>query len=120
MLDSKPEQEPPLIDELKQLGDEARAYAEAEFAFQKTRVIAVGNAARKIAVLGLWAFVIAVFALVALVAGLLMALSSLVGPWWATAIVAGGLVLLALGAVLKARTHWRRIKQRLFIDGEAK
>jgi len=120
VLDSKPEQEPPLIDELKQLGDEARAYAEAEFAFQKTRAIALGDTVRKIAVLGLWAFVIAVFALVALVAGLLMALSGLVGPWWATAIVAGGLVAIALSAVLMARANWRRMKQRLFIDGEVK
>jgi hypothetical protein len=102
------------MDELKQLGDEARTYAEAEIAYQKGRAIAVGKTVRNVAVLGVGAFVIAVFALVALVAGLLMALAHLVGPWWATAIVAGGLAFAAIVFVLAAKALWKRMMQRIF------
>ena len=66
---------------------------------------------------GLTALIVAIFALVALVAGLLMGLSSLVGPWWATAIVAGGLVLVAFGAVMAAKAGVSRIVQ-LFEGGK--
>ena len=119
-LDDTPEPEKPLIAELQQLGDEARAYAESEFAFQKVRVVAVGQAVRKVAILVVIAFVVLVFALVALVAGLLIGLSSLVGPWWATAIVVGALVLAGLTPVFMVRSLWRRTKRRLFVDGQSK
>lgn len=116
-VDPASEEDLPLIDELRRLGDDARTYAEAEIAYQKSRAIAVGQTVRKVAILGLAAFVVAVFALVALVAGLLMGLSGLVGPWWATAIVAGGLVLAAVVAVLLARAHWRRMIGRITAPG---
>lgn len=112
-MSGKPDDELPLFDELKQLGEEARVYAEAEVIYQKRRVLAVGQAVKKIALFGVAALIIAVFALVALVAGLLMGLSSLVGPWWATAIVAGGFVLVALGAVAAAKSQFRRMMLRI-------
>ncbi|MEO7247312.1 MAG: phage holin family protein [Novosphingobium sp.] len=106
--------------ELQQLGDEARTYAESEFAFQKARAIALGQTVRKAAVLVAIGFVVLVFALVALVAGLLIGLSSLVGPWWATAIVVGALLLAGLTPVFLVRSLWRRTMRRLFIEGQAK
>ena len=109
-----------MIAELQQLGDEARAYAESEFAFQKARAVALGQAARKVATLVVIGFVVLLFALVALVAGLLIGLSSLVGPWWATLIVVGALVLTGLTPILMVRSLWRRTMRRLFLDGQAK
>ncbi len=107
--DAEPDQ--PLIEELRKLADDARIYAEAEVAFQKTRAALVAKAVRKVAVLGLAAFVIAVFALGALVVGLLIALAPVVTAWGATAIVAGGLFLVAIVCVLIARSHWQRMMQ---------
>ena len=109
-----------MIAELQQLGDEARSYAESEFAFQKVRAVALGQAARKVAVLVVIGFVVLVFALVALVAGLLIGLSSLVGPWWATLIVVAVLVLAGLTPIFMVRSLWRRTMRRLFLDGQAK
>ena len=103
-----------MIDEIRQLSDEARTYAEAEFAFQKTRVIAVGKTVQQVVVLWVAALIIAVFALVALVAGLLIGLSSLFGPWWATLVIVGGLALAAIIAVQMAKRFWRRMVTRLF------
>jgi len=116
-LSAEGNQDPPLLDELKQFGDEARSYAEAEIAFQKARAVIVGRNIRSIALASITALIVAIFALVALVAGLLMGLSSLVGPWWATAIVAGGLILVVLGAVMVARAGVSRIA-RLFSSGD--
>ncbi len=119
-LDVTPEHEKPLIAELQQLGDEARNYAQSEFAFQKVRAVALGQTIRRVAILVVIGFVVLVFALVALVAGLLIGLSSLVGPWWATAIVVGGLIFAGLTPVFMVRSLWRRTMQRVFIDGQAK
>ncbi|MEY4161093.1 MAG: hypothetical protein RLZZ136_1714, partial [Pseudomonadota bacterium] len=71
-------------------------------------------------VLWLSAFVIAVFAVVALVAGLLIGLSDVLGPWWATAIVVGGLVLITLILIQVARRFWRRMTKRLFGEDSAR
>ncbi len=119
-LDVPPEHEKPLIAELQQLGDEARTYAESELAFQKVRVVALGQTVRKAAILVVIGFVVLVFALVALVAGLLIGLSSLVGPWWATLIIVGGLVVAGLTPVFMVRALWRRTMRRLFVDGPTK
>lgn len=61
---------------------------------------------KDVALLGVIAFVVAVFGLGALVVGLLMALAPLVTAWGATAIVAGGLFLIALILVMMAKARW--------------
>ncbi|MFM5908518.1 MAG: phage holin family protein [Novosphingobium sp.] len=94
---------------MKQLGGEARAYAEAEMAFQKARAEVAAKGIKDIALLGVVAFTIAVFGLGALVVGLLLALAPLVTAWGAMAIVAGGLFLIALICVLLARSRWNRM-----------
>ncbi len=103
-----PPEDPFLIDELKQLGGDARAYAEAEFAFQRVRAGLAAKGLKDVALLGVVAFTVAVFGLGALVVGLLMALAPLVTAWGATAIVAGGLFLIALILVLIAKARWTR------------
>lgn len=55
---------------------------------------------------GLAALVVAVFGLGALVVGLLLAVATLVGPWWATLIVGGGLFLTAGLCALVAKLSW--------------
>lgn len=103
-----PPEDPFLIDELKQLGGDARAYAEAEFAFQRARAGVAAKGLKDVALLGLVAFTVAVFGLGALVVGLLMALAPIVTAWGATAIVAGGLFLIAMILVLLAKARWTK------------
>lgn len=97
-----------LIADARRLADEARTLAEAELAYQKARAGFAASAAAGIAFKGLVAFVLAVFALGALVVGLLLALATVIGPWWATLVVAGGLFVLALAFALAARARWTR------------
>ncbi|MBC2669397.1 phage holin family protein [Novosphingobium piscinae] len=106
--DPTPEGVAPLLDDLRQLAGEARAYAEAELAFQQARLRVVGGGVRRLALLGLFAFVFAVFALVALTVGLLIALTPLVSALGATAIVAGGLALTGLLCLRGAVRAWRQ------------
>ena len=108
----------PLFDDLRQFADEARAYAGAELAFQKARGRVVATGVRRLALLGVCAFVFAVFALGALVVGLLLALTPLVTAWGATAIVAGGLVLAALVSVRGAVGAWRRMLRTITDTGD--
>jgi membrane protein implicated in regulation of membrane protease activity len=63
---------------------------------------------KDVALFGLAALIVAVFGLGALVVGLLMALAPLVTAWGATAIVAGGLFLIALLLVMLAKSRWTR------------
>lgn len=106
----------PLVDELGQLAGEARAYAAAELAFQRSRVAVVGIAARKIALYGLMALVFVVFAIGGLTVGLIMALTPLVTAWGATAVVAGLWLLVAVVFVRGALSAWTRM--RIAITGE--
>ncbi|MBC2650533.1 phage holin family protein [Novosphingobium aerophilum] len=108
----------PLIDDLRQFADEARAYAAAEVAFQKARGKVVALGLRRLALLGFCALSFAVFALGALVVGLLLALTPLVTAWGATAIVAGLLVLAALLSVRSAMGVWRRMVRVLTTEGD--
>ncbi|MFM5929758.1 MAG: phage holin family protein [Novosphingobium sp.] len=108
LQDDQPE-DPFLFDELKQLGGDARAYAEAEIAFQKARAEVAAKGIKDVALFGLVAFTVAVFGLGALVVGLLIALAPLVTAWGATAIVAGGLFAVALILILVAKARWSRM-----------
>ncbi|MEO0698138.1 MAG: phage holin family protein [Pseudomonadota bacterium] len=87
-----------LVEELGALIDDARLYAEAELAFQKTRARLVG---RNVGV-ALGAVVLAIIllhiALIALAVGLVLALEPLVTIWGAIGIVVG-VMLLGVGAL---------------------
>lgn len=94
-----------LVDDVRSLIDDGRTLIEAELAFQKSRAAYAGNGIKSIALFGALAGVLAVFALFALVVGLLLALTPLVTAWGATAIVVAAL---GLGAALAARIAARR------------
>lgn len=108
-----------LIGEARRLAEDARTLAEAEVAFQVSRARLVVASTGWIAGLGLAALVFAVFALGALTVGLLLALATVLGPWWAMAAVAGGLALIALACVLFVRARWRRIIRLAFARNDA-
>ena len=92
------ERQPSLIDEVGALIEDGKTYAEAELAFQKTRLFYVLAHARSIAVLGGLAAVLVVLAVVAAVVGAINGLIPELGPWGAAGVVIA--VLLALAAVL--------------------
>lgn len=102
-----------LISDLRRLADDAKTLAQAELAYQTSRAVVAGGAARSIAMYGALAAVFAVFALVALTVGLLLALIPLVSAWGATAIVAGGLALAAFLCVKGASRRWAEAKALL-------
>ncbi|MBC2664759.1 phage holin family protein [Novosphingobium flavum] len=108
-----------LIDDLRRLGAEGRDYVGAELDYQASRARFAAGAAARIALFGLIALIVAVFALGALVVGLLMALATLVGPWWATLIVAGGLAVVALAFALAAKSGYSRA-MRLILPRDEK
>jgi hypothetical protein len=58
------------------------------------------------------------FALMALTVGLLIALTPLVTAWGATAIVFGGLLVVAACCALLATGRWRRMTAMLSDEGE--
>lgn len=112
------EETPPLIDEkaaerslvedVRQLVDDGRTLVEAELAYQKSRAVVAGMAAKSIAgwvVLGL---ALLFFALMALVLGLILVLAQAIGAAAATLVVVLG--LLAMGALsgMVALRRWKR------------
>ncbi len=95
-----------LIEDLRLLAGDARTLAEAEFAYQKSRAGALAGGFGKIAGLGAIAALLVVLALVALVVGLVFALTPILTAWGATAVVTVGLLVLALVMALWARSSW--------------
>jgi len=103
-----------LFTELRNLAEDAQTAAEAEIHFQSTRAGYVGGEAKGIALwLGL-ALVAAILALFALATGALLGLSPLVGPWLATAIVVGALLILAGLAAWLGTRGIARVRRNAF------
>jgi hypothetical protein len=92
-----------LRDDITALLDDARTYAEAEIAFQKTRAGLAGKSAGRALALLVLAVVLLHIALIALAVGAVIALAPLVTIWGAIAIVVGvllvGVALLLLAAL---------------------
>jgi hypothetical protein len=92
-----------LRDDVAALVEDARTYAEAEIAFQKTRAGLAGKAAGRALVFLVLAVVLLHIALIALAVGAVIALAPLVTIWGAIAIVVGvlflGVALLVYGAI---------------------
>ncbi len=97
-------------DELKQLADDARALAQAELAYQKSRASYAGVQIGIIAGLLTLACVFLFFVIMAVVTGSVIALGPVLSPWGAMAAVAGTLFLLALVCVLVAFARFRTMK----------
>lgn len=96
-----------LRDDVSALIEDARTYAEAEIAFQKTRAGLAGKTAGRALVLLVLAVVLLHIALIALAVGAVIALAPLVTIWGAIAIVVGvlliGVALLVMGAIGKGK-----------------
>lgn len=88
-----------LVDDVKRLVEDGRTLAEAELAYQKSRAAVAGEGAKGVLGWGALALALVFFVLMALVVGLLIALSiaSPLGPWGALGVVTLG--LLAFGAL---------------------
>jgi len=99
-----------LPDEMRQLATDARALAEAELAYQKSRAAFAGNEAKWIAILAVLALFFVFFTLMALIMGTVIALGPILGLWGATAAVTGGLLVAVLicGGLIMMRI--RRMK----------
>lgn len=98
-----------LTEDLRQLAQDARMLAEAEFAFQKTRAAYASSEAKGIALLGLIALVLLFFAVMALVVGAVIALGPVLGPWGAMVAVTGALVLISAICALSAKARLRNM-----------
>lgn len=92
-----------LRDDITTLVEDARTYAEAEIAFQKTRAGIAGKRGARALVLLVLAVVLLHIALIALAVGAVIALAPLITIWGAIGLVVGlmllGVALLVMGAV---------------------
>jgi fatty acid desaturase len=112
------DESPPLIEEdaaerslvadVRQLVEDGRTLLEAELAYQKSRAMVAGQAAKGVAGWMALALALLFFALMALVLGLVLMLVPALGAIWATVAVVLG--LLAMGALSGwvALRRWRR------------
>ena len=98
-----------LQDDLRLLAQDARDLAKAELAFQKSRAAYAGGEMRNIALLGIAAAVLLFFAVMALVVGLIIALTPLITAWGAMAVVTLSLLLLTGLCVFGAAGRWKRM-----------
>ncbi len=96
-----------LGDGIRALLEDGQTLFEAELAFQQARVGYALGRAKGIALLLVAALFLAFFFLVALVVGLLLALTPLVGAWGALGIVGLALLLGTVGCAMAAVRRYR-------------
>lgn len=108
-----------LVDDVRRLAEDGRAYVEAELEYQKARIALAGKGARGVAAWGALALALVFFALMALVVGLLLALSELIGGWAATLVVTLGLLVAAALAARTAKQRWDRAGAGLLTKDKA-
>lgn len=102
-----------LIEDVRLLAGEARAYAQAELAYQKARAAYAGAETRNIAILGVSAAVLVFFAVMALVLGAVIAVGTLIGPWLSMIAVPVAILVVAVILGLSARGKVRRMMSLL-------
>jgi hypothetical protein len=105
-----------LVDDLRLLADDARAYARAEYTYQKSRAFHAGQELKRAAIFTALAVSCVIVALMALTMGTVLALTPLLGAWGATAAVV--FTLLAAAGIFAwiASTRLRRTARTL--EGE--
>ncbi|MEO9463091.1 MAG: phage holin family protein [Marinomonas sp.] len=96
---------PPLKEEIAALVEDGKIYAEAEFAFQKTRLSFAADRGKSALILGVLAFGFVHLMLIALVVGSIIALAPMVGGWAAMGIVVGVLLLATIifGLIIRSK-----------------
>ncbi|MCR2833936.1 phage holin family protein [Parerythrobacter lacustris] len=94
-----------LAEDFEALFDDGKTYAEAEFAYQKTRARLAGSYAKSGLIYGILALFLIHMVLIGLTVGAILVLAPLTGPLIATAIVTGVLLtaVVALALLAKAR-----------------
>lgn len=92
-----------LLDDVMTLVEDGKTYAQAELAFQKSRAGFAANRGKMAVAYGAAAFGVLHLALIAITVGMVIALAPLVGPWLATAIVGGILVVIGVFCVSKLK-----------------
>ena len=119
LLKPEADAERSLVDDVKQLASDGRTLLEAEFAYQKSRAAVAGAGIKGITGWAALALALVFFALMALVMGLVLGLTELIGTWAATAVAV--LVLLAAAGLcaLAASRRWKRMSALLSDDGDA-
>ena len=102
-----------LVDDVRQLASDGRTLLEVELAYQKSRALVAGQAAKGVAGWGALALALVFFALMALVLGLVLVLAEAIGALWAT--IAAFLGLLAFAALSGwfALRRWQRASAQL-------
>lgn len=108
-----------LIDDVRQLAVDGRTLLEAELAYQKSRATLAGQTAKGMAGWIALALALVFFALMALVMGLLLALTPLIGGWLAMLAVVLGILLAAALSGLAAKRKWQAMERRLKEDEAA-
>lgn len=121
------EEAPPLIDEnaaerslvedVRQLVDDGRTLIEAELAYQKSRAVVAGMAAKSIAGWVLLGLALLFFSLMALVLGLILTLTPVIGAVGATLVVVLGLLVMGALSGLVALRRWKRAAALLSDEG---
>jgi hypothetical protein len=117
-VDSAVNVEPSLVDDVKALVDDGKTYLEAELQFQKSRAAFALDRGKSGAIYGVAAAAVLHLALIALVVGLIFALTPLLTAWGATAVVVA--VLLIAGALLglAATRRFARLRSAMREDGQ--
>lgn len=96
-----------LLAQVRALIVDGQTLVEAELGYQKARIAYGWGRAKGIGALVLMALAFGFFALVALVVGLLLALTPLIGPWGALAVVGLGLAGLSALCLVSAIRRFR-------------
>lgn len=102
-----------LVGDVRQLVEDGRTLLEAEMAYQKSRAVVAGQAVKGVVGWGALALVLVFFALMALVLGLVLALTPLIGALGATAIVVLGVLTAAALCGWVAAKRWERASAQL-------
>lgn len=98
-----------LTDDIVALIDDGKTYVEAELQYQKTRAAFALDRGRSGALYGVLSAALLHLALVALVVGVVIALTPMIGAWAATAVVVGLLVIAGIGFALAAKQRFGRL-----------
>ena len=108
-----------LAEDIKALVSDGRLLAEAEIDFHKKRAIYGANEGKNVAISFAIAGVLAFFAVMGLVFGLILALGQIITYWGSTAVVVGALLLVAMIFVSKGKSRLNRMKTVLSTEEEA-
>lgn len=107
-----------LVQTLRDLIEDGQTLVQAEIAYQQSRAVYVWGRSKGIAALVVMGLGFGFFTLVALVIGLLLALTPSLGPWGALVAVGGGLGLITLLSLGIAILRFQRMRDVLVAKGD--